>query len=147
MRRDLLSTCLSATLLVLSACGAEPKPEPEPAAAEPAAAAAEPTDADPSGTWVGDWGMTPTHRNDVTLELAWDGTSLTGTVNPGPEAIEVAAATFDPTSGAITMEADVANPDGSTVHFSIAGEMDGDTMTGSWNHDDREGDFSITKSE
>ncbi len=143
MRRDLLSICLIASLLVLSACAAEPAPEPEPAAAEPAPAPpAETTDADPSGTWSGDWGMTPTHRNDVTLELTWDGTSLTGTANPGPEAVEIHAATFDPASGAIHVEADVGD-----VHFVFEGEMDGDSMTGSWNHDDREGDFLISRSE
>ena len=42
MRRDLLSCCLIAALLVLSACA------PEPAAA--------PAAADPSGSWTGDWG-------------------------------------------------------------------------------------------
>jgi hypothetical protein len=142
MKRDLLSICLIATMLVLPACAGEPEPEPEPAAAEPVAAAPAPMSADPSGSWAGDWGMTPTHRNDVTLELTWDGTTLTGTVNPGPDAIEIHAATFDPANGAISMEADVGE-----VHFAIDGAMDGDTMSGSWNHDDREGDFSITKGE
>ena len=142
MRRDLLSICLIAAMLVLSACAAEPEPEPEPAAAEPVAAAVEPTAADPSGTWSGTWGMTPTHRNDVTLELAWDGTTLTGTANPGTEPVEIHAATFDPASGAIALEADVGE-----VHFVFEGEMDGDSMTGSWNHDDREGDFLVTRSE
>ena len=86
--------------------------------------------------------MTPTHRNDVTLELAWDGTTLTGTANPGTEPVEIHAATFDPASGAIALEADVGE-----VHFVFEGEMDGDSMTGSWNHDDREGDFLVTRSE
>ncbi len=143
MRRDLLSICLIATMLVLSACAAEPAPEPEPAAAEPAPApAAETTDADPSGMWAGDWGMTADHRNDVTIDIAWDGTSLTGTVNPGPDAIEIANTTFDPATGAITMEADVGD-----IHYVIEGTMDGDAMTGSWNHDDREGDFLVSRSE
>jgi hypothetical protein len=42
-----------------------------------------------SGTWSGDWGPTPTHRNQVTVELKWDGKELTGKVNPGSNAIEI----------------------------------------------------------
>ena len=52
--------------------------------------------ADPlSGVWTGDWGTTPSHRNLVTVNLKWDGTSLTGTVNPGPHAVQFTNASFD----------------------------------------------------
>ena len=146
MRRDLLSFCLIAALLVLSACAPEPVPEPEPAAEPEPVAAAEPAAADPSGTWTGDWGPSPDDRNDVTLEMTWDGMSLMGIINPDTAPVEIANATFDPATGAITMEADV-DANGTTVHYMIEGQLDGDSMTGSWSHDDREGDFSITRSE
>lgn len=97
-----------------------------------------------SGTWVGDWGPTPTHRNDATVELKWDGKALTGTVNPGPDAVELKSATFDPQTGAIHMEADASGRRGS-VHYTIDGKVEGNTMTGSWSHDNRKGDFKITK--
>ena len=43
--------------------------------------------ADPlTGTWKGDWGPSATDRNSVTIELKWNGKTLTGTVNPGPDA-------------------------------------------------------------
>jgi hypothetical protein len=29
-----------------------------------------------TGTWHGDWGPRPTHRNDVTLVLDWDGKNI-----------------------------------------------------------------------
>ena len=142
MRRALLSFCLMATLSVLSACAPEPAPEPaaepEPVAAAEPAAPAEP--GDPSGTWAGDWGPSASDRNDITLELAWDGMSLTGTINEGTDAIEIADATFDPETGAITMEFD-----GGGFHYTIEGQVDANSMTGSWGHDDRAGDFSITR--
>ena len=55
--------------------------------------------ADPlTGTWKGDWGPSPTDRNAVILVLKWDGKTLTGTVNPGPDAIAIEKASFDPKS-------------------------------------------------
>jgi hypothetical protein len=101
--------------------------------------------ADPlSGTWTGDWGPTATHRNPVTVELKWDGKALTGVVNPGPQAVALLKASFDPKTGAVNFEADADNH-GAKVHFVIQGKVEKGTMTGSWNHDNRKGDFRITK--
>ena len=103
--------------------------------------------ADPlSGNWAGDWGPSPTHRNPVTVELKWDGKNLTGTVNPGPDAVELKKATFDSKSGEVHFEVDAKNRrTGDAVHYIIDGKVENDTMTGSWNHDNRKGDFKITK--
>ena len=43
------------------------------------------------------------------------------------------------------MEADNTDRRGQTVHFVIDGKVDKGTMTGTWNHDVRKGDFKITK--
>jgi len=102
--------------------------------------------ADPlTGTWTGDWGPTPNDRNNVTVQLKWDGKALTGTVNPGPNAVALQKSTFNSKSGAVHMEADAKAPGGRTVHYLIDGKVDRNTMTGSWNHDNRNGDFKITK--
>ena len=98
-----------------------------------------------SGTWVGDWGPAPDHRNQVTVELKWDGKVLTGTVNPGPNAVALLKPTFDPKTGAVHMEADAKNRGGNPIHYVIDGKVDKGTMTGSWNHDNLKGDFKITK--
>ncbi len=98
-----------------------------------------------SGTWTGDWGPSEQDRNQATVELKWDGKILTGTVNPGPNAVEIKNATFDPQSGAIHMEADAMSRRGSQIHYMIDGTVEGDTMTGTWSHDNRKGDFKITK--
>ena len=86
MRRSLLLLSVLSLLVVLGACASEPATTPEPAATDKAAAPD--ASADPlTGPWKGDWGPTAEHRNPVELELKWDGTALTGTVNPGPNAV------------------------------------------------------------
>jgi len=102
--------------------------------------------ADPlSGTWAGDWGPSASDRNPVTVEFKWDGKALTGTVNPGPNAVALQKTSFDAKTGAVHMEADAKNRRGEAVHFVIDGKVEGTTMSGSWNHDARKGDFKITK--
>src|SRR6266567_8949615 len=89
-----------------------------------AAGAARPTGADPlSGTWTGDWDPSAADRNQVTVELKWDGKALTGTVNPGPNAVALQRSTFDSKSGAVHMEADAKAPGGRTVHYLIDGKV------------------------
>jgi hypothetical protein len=101
--------------------------------------------ADPlSGAWSGDWGPTATHRNPVTVELKWDGKALTGIVNPGPQAIPLQKTSFDARTGAVHLEADADNH-GTKVHYVIEGKIENGTMTGTWNHDNRKGDFKITR--
>ena len=97
-----------------------------------------------SGTWTGDWGPSAADRNPVTVELKWDGKALTGSVNPGANAVELQKCTFDAETGAVHMEADATGRRGE-VHYMIDGKVEMDTMTGTWNHDNRKGDFKITR--
>ena len=98
-----------------------------------------------SGTWAGDWGPSASDRNPATVEFKWDGKALTGTVNPGPNAVALEKASFDAKTGAVHMEAHAKNRRGEAVHFVIDGKVEGTTMSGSWNHDAKKGDFKITK--
>ena len=102
-----------------------------------------------TGTWHGDWGPTPTHRNDVTLVLDWDGKNITGLINPGPESIKMTKATlepsFDPKKWTVHFEADAKGN-----HFVIDGTIENLTsirrsIVGTWNHGNVKGDFKITR--
>jgi len=100
-----------------------------------------------SGTWAGDWGPSPNDRNDVTLQLKWDGKALTGNITGGTNVagqIPLQKTSFDPKTGAVHMEAD-ASARGRTIHYVVEGKVEKGTMSGSWNHDNRKGDFKITK--
>lgn len=99
--------------------------------------------ADPlSGTWKGDWGPSATDRNSVTLELKWDGKTLTGIVNPGPDAISIESASFNPKTMQIHLEASYARRG---LRYVVDGTVDHDKMTGTWNHPRRNGDFRVTR--
>jgi hypothetical protein len=98
-----------------------------------------------TGSWVGDWGPSPSDRNQVTVDLKWDGKMLSGTVNPGPSAVPLQKSTYDPKAKTVHFEADAKGHGGDTVHYKIDGKVEGSTMTGSWSHDTVKGDFKITK--
>ena len=51
------------------------------------------------GTWSGDWGTSEDSRNRLLLQLDWDGEAVTGTINPGPNAVPISAASLDPSTG------------------------------------------------
>jgi hypothetical protein len=107
-----------------------------------------------TGTWHGDWGPSATHRNDVTLVLDWDGKTINGLINPGPESIKLAKATldpsFDPNGWKVHFELDTKDHDGKPVHFVIDGRIDNLTsirrsIVGTWNHGNMKGDFKVTR--
>ena len=100
-----------------------------------------------SGTWSGDWGPSPGDRNNITLDLKWDGKALTGNITGGQNVsgtIPLQKTTYDAKTGTIHMEAG-ANSRGRSVHYVVDGKVDKNTMTGTWNHDNRKGDFKLTK--
>jgi hypothetical protein len=101
-----------------------------------------------SGVWTGDWGPSQYDRNNVTLELKWDGKALSGNITGGTNvagAIPLQKTSFDPKTGVIHMEADVRGRGGATIHYVVDGKVEKGSMTGSWNHDNRKGDFKLTK--
>jgi len=99
--------------------------------------------ADPlTGTWKGDWGPSATDRNSVTIELKWNGKTLTGTVNPGPDAILIETASFDPQTMKIHLEANYAPRN---LRYVVDGTVEKDKISGTWNHPRRKGDFQVSR--
>lgn len=54
-----------------------------------------------TGTWTGDVG-----QQHVTLALEWDGKTITGTINPGPNASKITASRIDPAMWSVHLEAE-----------------------------------------
>src|SRR5262249_524482 len=123
-----LSLCLAAVLL-LASCGSKPV-----AAGEP-----------PSGTWSGDYGPDAERRENIRLELTWEGCDLRVVVHAAIRDLPVCKAQFKPETGAITMEFEAQGNGGQIVHYVIDGKVQGNTMSGTWTHDVQRGDFRLTK--
>lgn len=102
------------------------------------------------GTWHGEWGPSAVHRNDVTLVLEWDGKTITGLVNPGPDSIKLSRATLEPGNWTVHFELDAKDQNGRAVHFVIDGKIENLTsirrsIVGTWSHGSVKGDFKITR--
>jgi len=103
-----------------------------------------------SGVWVGDWSLGGAEQERVVVVLDWMGTALSGTINPGPNAIAIKTATVDPTDWSLHLEADARNSQGQPVSYVIDGKLDdlgtyNRSLAGSWNAGDEKGTFSITR--
>lgn len=103
-----------------------------------------------TGTWIGNWGPTPTQRTHLTFVLAWDGDKVSGTINPGPDAIALANVAVDVTNWTIRIEADTKDKSGAMVHISAEGKIENlgsphRTISGSWRQGTATGDFRITR--
>ena len=103
-----------------------------------------------TGTWSGDYGMSPTQRTQVTFVLNWDGKNVTGQINPGPDSVPLASVYVDPTTWTVRMEADMKDPSGKMVHIAAEGHLDDigsyhRTITGAWRQGTAKGDFKITR--
>lgn len=102
------------------------------------------------GTWSGDWGPSPTHRNQVTIVMSWNGKNASGIINPGPDVIPMKVVTLDSMKWTVHIEADAKDSSGNPVHFVIDGKLDNilsykRTLTGSWSHGNVKGDFKVTR--
>src|SRR5919108_2955066 len=77
-----------------------------------------------TGTWTGDWGPSATQRNHLTLVMNWDGKSVTGTINPGPDAIPMASVFVDVTNWTVRIEADTKDQSGNPAHIAAEGRLE-----------------------
>ena len=127
MRRRHFFLCVGS--LLLAAC-----------ASKPAA-----SNGSPSGTWSGDYSPNPDRRESITVDLRWEDANLRGVVKAGQRSLPITKASFKPDTGAISIEFDAQGNGGQTVHYAIDGKVAGNTMAGTWSHDDQHGDFHVTK--
>ena len=102
------------------------------------------------GSWSGEWGPTKDNRTRVLIELNWDGKTITGIINPGPNAVALQKATLDPDTWRVHFEAEGRNPSGITVRYIIDGRLENvgayqRFMTGTWTQNSTKGDFKLTR--
>lgn len=101
------------------------------------------------GSWSGDWGPSPDHRNRVLLLLDWDGKEITGVINPGREGVPLKSATLDPSDWTVHFEAEAPDSSGNVVQYVIDGKVENlgswtnRRISGTWRHGDETGDFLV----
>ena len=124
-----------------------------------------------TGTWYGDFGMTAGQRNDLTVILKWDGTNVTGMVNPGPNVVPIKAARMDvklgtpaqrgerggqggtpatPSQFFVHFEVDAKGKTGDMDHFVFDGKIENPvagnrSMVGTWTCGSTKGDFRLRR--
>jgi len=103
------------------------------------------SEAPPGGKWSGDYGPDAERREPITLDLRWEDLNLRGVVHAGPRSIDLTKVSFKADTGAIIMEFDAQGNNGQNVHYVIDGKVEGDSMSGTWTHDNQQGDFRLRR--
>ena len=102
------------------------------------------------GSWSGDWGTSKEKRTRVLLELHWDGKEVTGTINPGPDAVPLKRTTVDVSTWVVRFEAEGKDASGKPVPYVIDGKLENlgayyRFISGTWTQGGVKGDFRITR--
>jgi len=84
------------------------------------------------------------------MVMAWDGKTVTGTINPGPDAVAVQSITLDVTTWTIRFEADGKDSAGMPVHIAAEGRVEDiasahRTISGTWRQGTTKADFKLTR--
>ena len=104
-----------------------------------------------SGTWSGDWGTSAKEadRQQTTLVMSWDGKTITGLVDPGPDSAKFKTATLDSSKWSVHLEYDLKDKTGKLLPFVVDGKLQNaasrkDRMiVGTYTHGTSKGDFKI----
>jgi hypothetical protein len=101
-----------------------------------------------TGTWSGDWGPSAGSRTHITMVMAWDGKTVSGTINPGPDAIPVPAIQLDVSNWTIQFETAAKKAGGETI--AVEGKIEDlgsphRTIAGTWRQGSAKGTFKLTR--
>jgi len=104
------------------------------------------------GPWSGQW-ESGGEEHRLLLDLHWDGTAITGTINPGEEAATVTGVTIDysdPAAWKVRLEARGTGPSGGPVTIVAEGTLENigayaKLFRGTWTEGGRSGPFLVTR--
>jgi hypothetical protein len=94
-----------------------------------------------TGTWAGDWGPSGTQRTHITMVMNWDGKSVTGLINPGPDAVPLTAVLVDWDRWSVRIEAKGIAAEGRLEDIGSYHRR----IVGTWNQGGAKGDFRLTR--
>jgi spermidine/putrescine-binding protein len=102
------------------------------------------------GSWLGTWGPSKVHSNDVVVVMNWDGKAITGMINPGTDNIPIKNATLNPDGWVVHLEADAKDKSGNTINYIIDGKIENlsfhnRSIVGTWKSQKESGPFKISR--
>jgi hypothetical protein len=102
------------------------------------------------GSWIGTWGPSQNHSNDVIVIMNWDGKSITGTINPGTDEIAIKNATLNPDNWTVHLEGDAKDKSGKVITYIIDGKIENlpkhdRSVVGTWKTQTENGPFKISR--
>lgn len=102
------------------------------------------------GSWHGSRGASTARRTDVTVIMDWDGTQLTGVVNPGFESMALQNGKLNPKDWTVHFEIDSKEASGKIVRCLVDGKIDKlgsdqRTLTGTWQCANAKQTFKLTR--
>jgi hypothetical protein len=103
-----------------------------------------------TGTWSGEWEPTPADRTHVTLVMSWDGKTVSGTLNPGPNAVPLDTVAVDVATWTVRIEAGGKDASGPRTPIVIEGRLENlgsyhRTLRGTWQEGGSKGRLSLTR--
>ncbi len=102
------------------------------------------------GSWLGTWGPSKVHSNEIVLVMNWDGKAITGMINPGIDNIPIKNATLNPEGWVVHFEADAKDKSGATTTYVIDGKIENlsfhnRSIVGTWKSQKENGPFKISR--
>jgi len=102
------------------------------------------------GSWHGNWGSGQTKRTDLTVVMDWDGTVISGIVNPGFDQAKIENAKLTPKGWTLHFEVTLKDASGSPQRCIADGKIeklgsDRRTLSGTWLCGNTKADFMLTR--
>lgn len=98
------------------------------------------------GTWRGEWGNPGSPANHVVIVMKWDGETVTGSINPGPNSIDFDTAWLDASNWGVHIEATAADGDPIRIDGTLSDIGSRNRrVSGTWRVGDTEHAFDITR--
>jgi hypothetical protein len=102
------------------------------------------------GSWVGEWGPSKQHSDDLLMVINWDGKAITGMVNPGTDNMALKTATLKPEGWTVHFEFDGKDAKGAAVSYILDGKIENlpftnRSVTGTWKGGAETGKFKLVR--
>jgi hypothetical protein len=102
------------------------------------------------GSWSGYWGTSDADKHRILLVLDWRNNELSGTINPGPNAVKLDKVGLDVDTWTMKLEAAMPDASGRKLPFVATGRLSNlgswtnRTYTGTYSFGTENGHFTVT---